>query len=164
MKYRITTWLAAALMLSSLHATAASLSDIQVSNGDQQARITLSFVGEPEYSFTPQGKRLVALDIKQTGVLQGLPLQFSGSNLVKSIRAGTPQDTQTLRLLVDRSMNTPRWVSIALSFPAIRIWKRRTGSESCCSPCLTSRCRPSRSRKTCACRGKRSPTSLFRVK
>ena len=38
MKYRITTWLAAALMLSSLHATAASLSDIQVSNGDQQAR------------------------------------------------------------------------------------------------------------------------------
>ena len=40
MKYRITTWLAAALMLSSLHATAASLSDIQVSNGDQQARIT----------------------------------------------------------------------------------------------------------------------------
>ena len=88
MKYRITTWLAAALMLSSLHATAASLSDIQVSNGDQQARITLSFVGEPEYSFTPQGKRLVALDIKQTGVLQGLPLQFSGSNLVKSIRAG----------------------------------------------------------------------------
>ncbi len=59
MKYRITTWLAAALMLSSLHATAASLSDIQVSNGDQQARITLSFVGEPEYSFYPRrGKRL----------------------------------------------------------------------------------------------------------
>lgn len=56
MKYRITTWLAAALMLSSLHATAASLSDIQVSNGDQQARITLSFVGEPEYSFTPPGQ------------------------------------------------------------------------------------------------------------
>ena len=56
MKYRITTWLAAALMLSSLHATAASLSDIQVSNGDQQARITLSFVGEPEYSFAPQGE------------------------------------------------------------------------------------------------------------
>ena len=42
MKYRITTWLAAALMLSSLHATAASLSDIQVSNGAQQARITHS--------------------------------------------------------------------------------------------------------------------------
>ncbi|MFK3706130.1 N-acetylmuramoyl-L-alanine amidase AmiB [Klebsiella sp. NPDC088457] len=101
MIYRITSWLAAALMLLSIQATAASLSDIQVSNGDQQARITISFIGDPEYSFSPQGKRTVALDIKQTGVLQGLPLLFSGSNLVKSIRAGTPQDTQSLRLLVD---------------------------------------------------------------
>ncbi|NZC93185.1 N-acetylmuramoyl-L-alanine amidase AmiB, partial [Escherichia coli] len=95
MKYRITTWLAAALMLSSLHATAASLSDIQVSNGDQQARITLSFVGEPEYSFTPQGKRLLALDIKQTGVFQVLPLQSPRPNPVKSICAFTLQYTQT---------------------------------------------------------------------
>ena len=101
MKYRITSWLAAALMLLGTQASAASLSDIQVSNGDRQARITLSFVGDPEYSFTPQGKRAVALDIKQTGVLQGLPLQFSGNNLVKSIRSGSPQDTQSLRLLVD---------------------------------------------------------------
>ena len=101
MIYRITSWLAATLMLFSIQATAASLSDIQVANGDQQARITISFIGDPEYSFSPQGKRTVALDIKQSGVLQGLPLQFSGNNLVKSIRAGTPQDTQTLRLLVD---------------------------------------------------------------
>ncbi|UNK77364.1 N-acetylmuramoyl-L-alanine amidase AmiB [Raoultella planticola] len=101
MIYRITSWLAATLMLFSIQATAASLSDIQVANGDQQARITISFIGDPEYSFTPQGKRTVALDIKQNGALQGLPLLFSGNNLVKSIRAGTPQDTQTLRLLVD---------------------------------------------------------------
>ncbi|WP_407302229.1 N-acetylmuramoyl-L-alanine amidase AmiB [Raoultella planticola] len=101
MIYRITSWLAATLMLFSIQATAASLSDIQVANGDQQARITISFIGDPEYSFTPQGKRTVALDIKQSGALQGLPLLFSGNNLVKSIRAGTPQDTQTLSLLVD---------------------------------------------------------------
>ncbi len=101
MIYRITSWLAATLMLFSIQATAASLSDIQVANGDQQARITISFIGDPQYSFTPQGKRTVALDIKQSGALQGLPLLFSGNNLVKSIRAGTPQDTQTLRLLVD---------------------------------------------------------------
>ncbi|HHT0395480.1 TPA: N-acetylmuramoyl-L-alanine amidase AmiB [Raoultella planticola] len=101
MIYRITSWLAATLMLFSIQAIAASLSDIQVANGDQQARITISFIGDPEYSFTPQGKRTVALDIKQSGALQGLPLLFSGNNLVKSIRAGTPQDTQTLRLLVD---------------------------------------------------------------
>ncbi|VDR30279.1 N-acetylmuramoyl-L-alanine amidase AmiB precursor [Raoultella terrigena] len=101
MKYRITPWLAAALMLFSMQTFAASLSDIQVSNGDRQARITISFIGDPEYSFSPQGKRTVALDIKQTGTLQGLPLLFSGSNLVKSIRAGAAQDTQSLRLLVD---------------------------------------------------------------
>ena len=105
MIYRITSWLAATLMLFSIQATAASLSDIQVANGDQQARITISFIGDPEYSFTPQGKRTVALDIKQSGALQGLPLLFSGNNLVKSIRAGTPQDTQTLRLLVDLTEN-----------------------------------------------------------
>ncbi|SUG02657.1 N-acetylmuramoyl-l-alanine amidase II [Salmonella enterica subsp. enterica serovar Hartford] len=50
---------------------AASLSDIQVSNGEQQARITLSFIGEPEYAYSQDGKRTVALDIRQTGVIQG---------------------------------------------------------------------------------------------
>jgi hypothetical protein len=54
MMYRLTSWLAAALMLFSIQATAASLSDIQVSNGDRQARITISFIGEPEYSFSPR--------------------------------------------------------------------------------------------------------------
>ncbi|MGU0171330.1 hypothetical protein ACVXG8_04495 [Escherichia coli] len=29
----------------------------------------------------------MALDIKQTGVIQGLPLLFSGNNLVKAIRS-----------------------------------------------------------------------------
>lgn len=105
MIHRITSWLAAALMLLSIQATAASLSDIQVSNGDQQARITISFIGDPEYSFSAQGKRTVALDIKQSGALQGLPLLFSGNNLVKSIRSGTATDPQTLRLLVDLTEN-----------------------------------------------------------
>lgn len=69
MIYRITSWLAATLMLFSIQATAASLSDIQVANGDQQARITISFIGDPEYSFSPQGKRTVALDIKQLSLI-----------------------------------------------------------------------------------------------
>ncbi len=88
-------------MLFCWQATAASLSDIQVSNGDKQARITFSFMGDPDYSFSQEGKRSVALDIKQTGVIQGLPLNFSGNNLVKSIRSGTPKDAQSLRLVVD---------------------------------------------------------------
>ncbi|HAT7569930.1 TPA: N-acetylmuramoyl-L-alanine amidase AmiB [Citrobacter werkmanii] len=105
MIYRIRNWLMATLVLLCAQAGAASLSDLQVSNGDQQARITLSFIGDPEYAVSQDGKRTVALDIKQTGVIQGLPLLFSGNNLVKSIRSGTPKDAQSLRLLVDLTEN-----------------------------------------------------------
>ena len=105
MIYRIRNWLIAALVLLCAQAGAASLSDLQVSNGDQQARITLSFIGDPEYAVSQDGKRTVALDIKQSGVIQGLPLLFSGNNLVKAIRAGTPNDAQFLRLVVDLTEN-----------------------------------------------------------
>jgi N-acetylmuramoyl-L-alanine amidase len=105
MIYRIRNWLMATLVLLCAQAGAASLSDLQVSNGDQQARITLNFIGDPEYAVSQDGKRTVALDIKQTGVIQGLPLLFSGNNLVKSIRSGTPNDAQSLRLLVDLTEN-----------------------------------------------------------
>ncbi len=105
MIYRIKNAVIAALILLCAQAGAASLSDIQVSNGEQQARITLSFIGEPEYAYSQDGKRTVALDIRQTGVIQGLPLQFSGNNLVKTIRAGTPKDAQSLRLLIDLTEN-----------------------------------------------------------
>lgn len=105
MIYCIRNWLMATLVLLCTQAGAASLSDLQVSNGDQQARITLSFIGDPEYAVSQDGKRTVALDIKQTGVIQGLPLLFSGNNLVKSIRSGTPKDAQSLRLVVDLTEN-----------------------------------------------------------
>ncbi|WP_213134711.1 N-acetylmuramoyl-L-alanine amidase AmiB [Citrobacter sp. FP75] len=105
MIYRIRNWLMATLVLLCAQAGAASLSDLQVSNGEQQARITLSFIGEPEYAVSQDGKRTVALDIKQTGVIQGLPLLFSGNNLVKAIRAGAPNDPQSLRLVVDLTEN-----------------------------------------------------------
>ena len=102
---RVKRWLALALVLLCTQVNAASLADIQVSNGDSQARITFSFMGDPDYAFSQQGKRSVALDIKQTGIIQGLPLQFSGNNLVKSIRAGTAQDNQSIRLVVDLTQN-----------------------------------------------------------
>ena len=98
---RVKGWLLAATVLLCAQAGAANLSDIQVSNGESQARITFSFMGDPEYAFSQPDSHSVALDIKQTGVIQGLPLQFSGNNLVKSIRSGTPQDSQSLRLVVD---------------------------------------------------------------
>lgn len=105
MIYRIRNGLVAMLVLLCSQAGAASLSDIQVSNGDRQARITLSFIGDPDYAFSHEGKRTVALDIKQTGVIQGLPLMFSGNNLVKTIRSGTAKDPQSLRLMVDLTEN-----------------------------------------------------------
>lgn len=93
--------MAACALVLCAQAGAASLADIQVSNGDNQARITFSFMGDPEYAFSQDGKKSVALDIKQTGVIQGLPLLFSGNNLVKSIRSGQPKDADSLRLVVD---------------------------------------------------------------
>lgn len=98
---RVKGWLLAATVLLCAHAGAASLSDIQVSNGENQARITFSFMGDPEYAFSQIDSHSLALDIKQTGVVQGLPLQFSGNNLVKRIRSGTAKDDQSLRLVVD---------------------------------------------------------------
>ncbi|MBW9461606.1 N-acetylmuramoyl-L-alanine amidase AmiB [Kluyvera sp. EC_51] len=105
MIFRAKGWLMAALMLVGVPAMAASLSDIQVANSETQARITFSFMGDPEYNFSQDDKRSVVLDIKQTGVIQGLPLRFSGNNLVKAIRSGTPKDDQTLRLVVDLTEN-----------------------------------------------------------
>lgn len=97
--------LLAALLVLCAPLYAANLSDIRVSNGDAQARITFSFAGDPEYTFTQQNAHTVALDIRQSGVIQGLPLQFSGQNLVKSIRSGQTGDPQSLRLLVDLTQN-----------------------------------------------------------
>ena len=93
--------IAGLLLICTLPGLAATLSDIQVSNGDSQAQITLSFFGDPEYTFSQESNRNVMLDIKQTGVIQGLPLIFSGANLVKSIRSGQPKDGQSIRLIVD---------------------------------------------------------------
>ncbi len=105
MMYRIRNWLVATLLPPRTPVGAATL-DIQVSNGNQHtARITLSFIGYSDYAFSHQSKRTVVLYIKQTGVIQGLPLLFSGNNLVKAIRSGTPKHAQTLRLVVDLTEN-----------------------------------------------------------
>ena len=55
MMYRIRNWLVATLLLLCTPVGAATLSDIQVSNGNQQARITLSFIGDPDYAIKANG-------------------------------------------------------------------------------------------------------------
>ncbi len=91
-----------ALVIASFSGQAASLSDIQVSNGDDKAIVTLSFGGQPVYGFFPlHNPERVVLDIRQSGVVKGLPLTFSGNNLVKRIRSSQPKDSQSIRLVFE---------------------------------------------------------------
>ncbi len=91
-----------ALLVSSFSSLAANLSDIQVSNGDDKATVTLSFGGQPVYGFFPlHNPERVVLDIRQSGVVRGLPLTFSGNNLVKRIRSSQPKDSQSIRLVFE---------------------------------------------------------------
>ncbi|MBV4368052.1 N-acetylmuramoyl-L-alanine amidase AmiB [Erwinia phyllosphaerae] len=91
-----------AVLLSTFSTLAASLSDIQVANGSDKATVTLSFNGQPVYSFFPlHNPDRVVLDIRQSGVIKGLPLTFSGDNLLKRIRASTPKDSQSIRLVFE---------------------------------------------------------------
>ena len=90
------------LCLVAAPALAASLSDIKVENGDSQATVTLSFAGQPVYGYFPlRNPDRVVLDIRQSGVIQGLPLNFSGENIVKRIRTSTPKDKQSIRLVLE---------------------------------------------------------------
>lgn len=91
-----------ALLLTTLSSLAANLSDIQVSNGDDRATVTLSFAGQPVYGFFPlHNPDRVVLDIRQSGVIKGLPLTFSGENIVKRIRSSNPKDSQSIRLVFE---------------------------------------------------------------
>nr|WP_312204039.1 N-acetylmuramoyl-L-alanine amidase AmiB [Mixta calida] len=102
MMARIKVMLLMLLCLFSCSSLAASLSDIQVSNGNSQATVTLSFNGQPIYGFFPlHNPDRVVLDIRQSGVIQGLPLNFSGDNLVKRIRTSQPKDAQSIRLVFE---------------------------------------------------------------
>lgn len=91
-----------ALLVASFCSLAANLSDIQVSNGDEKATVTLRFGGQPVYGFFPlHNPERVVLDIRQSGVVKGLPLTFSGNNLVKRIRSSQPKDSQSIRLVFE---------------------------------------------------------------
>ncbi|ARJ42298.1 N-acetylmuramoyl-L-alanine amidase AmiB [Pantoea alhagi] len=102
MMARIKVMLLMLLCLLSCTTLAANLSDIQVSNGNTQATITLSFNGQPVYGFFPlHNPDRVVLDIRQSGVIKGLPLNFSGDNLVRRIRTSQPKDNQSIRLVFE---------------------------------------------------------------
>lgn len=90
------------LFLTAFSSLAANLSDINVSNGDSQATVTLSFNGQPVYGFFPlHNPDRVVLDIRKSGVVKGLPLNFSGENIVRRIRSSQPKDNQSIRLVFE---------------------------------------------------------------
>lgn len=90
------------VFLTTFSSLAANLADINVSNGDSQATVTLSFNGQPVYGFFPlHHPDRVVLDIRQSGVVKGLPLNFSGDNIVKRIRSSQPKDSQSIRLVFE---------------------------------------------------------------
>ncbi len=92
----------ALLCLFSASSLAATLSDIKVENGDSQATVTLSFNGQPVYGFFPlHNPNRVVLDIRQSGAIQGLPINFSGENIVQRIRNSQPKDKQSIRLVFE---------------------------------------------------------------
>lgn len=102
MKSRMKIAFVTLLLLVCTPLFAATLSDIKVANGDSQATVTLNFAGQPVYGFFPlRNPDRVVLDVRQSGVVQGLPLNFSGENIVKRIRTSTPKDKQSVRLVFE---------------------------------------------------------------
>ncbi|EIC84615.1 cell wall hydrolase/autolysin [Serratia sp. M24T3] len=96
--------LAVAVMIPALTVPAfgAGMKNINVSNGSTQSTVTIDFDGKPDYSFFPlHSPERVVIDIKQDGVMRGLPLNFSGQNLVKRVRASTPAEAKTQRLVFE---------------------------------------------------------------
>lgn len=83
-------------------AWAAALKDVKVTNGARETTITLNFDGIPVYSFASlRGPERLVIDIRDTSALKGLPLVFSGENLVKRIRSGVAPDAGGIQLVVD---------------------------------------------------------------
>lgn len=83
-------------------AFAMKLTDINVANGATESKVTLSFDGKPIYAFfSLKSPERVVLDVRQKGNLSGLPLEFSGQNLLKRIRSSIPKDEQSTRLVLE---------------------------------------------------------------
>ncbi|MFI8414915.1 N-acetylmuramoyl-L-alanine amidase AmiB [Serratia sp. NPDC078593] len=83
-------------------AASSSLSDIKVTNAQREATVSVSFNGPPAYAFFPlHSPERVVLDVNQSSKVNGLPLNFSGKNLVKRIRTSTPKDAQSVRLVFE---------------------------------------------------------------
>ena len=92
------------LVCCTFSALAANVTDLHVANGSNEANITLTFAGKPVYGFFPlHNPERMVLDIQQSTALKGLPLTFSGQNIVKRLRTSTPKNKQSIRLVFELS-------------------------------------------------------------
>ncbi|WP_448511587.1 N-acetylmuramoyl-L-alanine amidase AmiB [Photorhabdus laumondii] len=102
--FMIMCWLF--IMMSSLvvtTATAATLSNIHVSNSINESKVTMVFSsGRPNYSFFPlhSPERLV-VDIHQSEKIVGLPMNLPEQDLVRKIRSSQAPDRQKKRIVFE---------------------------------------------------------------
>ncbi|MCW7547268.1 N-acetylmuramoyl-L-alanine amidase AmiB [Photorhabdus sp. APURE] len=102
--FMVVCWLC--IMISSLvvtTVTAATLSNIHVSNSINESKVTMVFSGDrPNYSFFPlhSPERLV-VDIHQPEKIIGLPMNLSGQDLVGKIRSSQAPDRQKKRIVFE---------------------------------------------------------------
>lgn len=81
---------------------AAALAQIQVDNALKRATMEMFFDRPPVYSwFLLHHPERLVIDLEQTGVIKGLPLNFSGKNLVSKIRTSRPSNHHTIRLVLE---------------------------------------------------------------
>lgn len=102
------TWLGMVGLLLSGVVNSAQLTNIQVSNGKNEARVTLSFNGQPTYTYSSQpSSNRVLVNITETKkITSGLPMTFSGENMLSRIRAGNVSGDNTVQLIFDVTRKT----------------------------------------------------------
>ncbi|SNC58888.1 N-acetylmuramoyl-L-alanine amidase AmiB precursor [Sodalis endosymbiont of Henestaris halophilus] len=102
MKLKFRIMLALAMCLVRGEAVASPLSDINVANSAYQAIVTLRFNQQPGYAFfSLHNPERVVIDIFQSSLIRGLPIYFSGKNLIKRIRISTPINKDSIRLVCE---------------------------------------------------------------
>lgn len=84
-------------------ASAAQLTNIQVSNGDRQAVVTLSFNAPPQLTqrVVRNPDRVLVEIAESKRITGGLPMQFSGENMLSRIRDGGEQRAGKVLLVFD---------------------------------------------------------------
>ncbi|MDR0807345.1 MAG: N-acetylmuramoyl-L-alanine amidase AmiB [Enterobacteriaceae bacterium] len=101
---RVGFWcLSVAWLVIAGSASAASLMDIQVKNSVAEAKVTLVFDSQPAYAYASEkNPARVVIDVHQSGqTIQGLPLKFSGKNLVNRVTSGTAKDNNSVQLIFE---------------------------------------------------------------